>query len=191
MKPHRALIAMAGAAMLAQAGLAAPRHIAALAVTSPDLPAGREFAPINIGHDWGCTGTGLSPALAWGPAPAGTKSFLITMFDTYPQPQAGWWHWVVRDIPAEVHALARGAGNAEASLPTGASMVLPDHDVPERRYYGPCPDKGDPPHHYVITVYALDVAKLDVPATATATSLDSDAQPHVLAKGRIVRDYHR
>ena len=187
----RGVIAAALALLLAPPAFAAKPPVATLRVWSADLPAGRMIAPPIVGHDWGCTSAGLSPALDWDSAPKGTKSFLITMFDTYPQPQAGWWHWLVLDIPASVHALARGAGASNASLPAGAHMALPDADAPEPRYYGPCPDKGDPAHHYVITVYALDVARLDVPTTATATDIDSDAQAHVLARGRIIRDYRR
>ena len=37
-------------------------------------------------------------------------------------------------------------------MPQGARQVKPDGEAPEPHYYGPCPDEGDPPHHYTITV---------------------------------------
>jgi len=167
------------------------RTVAPLVVSSPDLPAGREIALQFTGRDFGCTGGEISPALVWSGAPAGTKSYLITMFDGFTPPQSGWWHWIMADVPAATSALAQGAGNPGGALPAGAHMVRPDGDAPQERYYGPCPDKGDPTHHYVITVYALDVATLGLPATASAADYDYAAIAHTLARGSIVRDYTR
>lgn len=185
---------MARAALLALALLATPaiaHPVARLTLTSPDLPAGKPIASIFTGKDFGCTGAELSPALAWGAAPKGTRSFLLTLYDPYRPPQSGWWHWIVADIPATVHALPRGAGNPGGPLPAGAHQVRPDGDAPEPRYYGPCPDKGDPAHHYTFTIVALDVEHLSLPATATAADWDYAAQGHVLARGAIVRLYAR
>ncbi len=165
--------------------------VSALRLQSPDLPAGKRFPAPFIGHDYGCTGQGISPALTWSGAPAKTQSFAVTMYDPYRPPQAGWWHWLMYDIPAGTTGLARGAGNPGGRLPAGAKMGLADADVPEHRYYGPCPDKGDPPHHYVITVYALDVPRLGVPVTASPADIDYTAAAHVLARAVIIRDYQR
>jgi Raf kinase inhibitor-like YbhB/YbcL family protein len=163
----------------------------ALVVSSPDLPAGRPIPLPFTGKDFGCTGQEISPALAWRGAPAGTKSYLVTMYDPYRPPQSGWWHWIVADIPGSATGLPRGAGNPGGALPTGAHMGRPDGDAPAPRYYGPCPDKGDPAHRYVITVYALDVAKLGVPETATAADYDYATIGHVLASGQLIRSYRR
>jgi len=106
----------------------------------------------------GCHGGNHSPALHWSGAPPGTKSFAVTMYDPYKPPQSGWWHWIVYDLPASTAGLAQDAGNAgETGLPAGARQGTPDGDAPQAHYYGPCPRCGDPPHHYVITVYALSV----------------------------------
>ena len=54
-----------------------------------------------------------SPQLSWSGAPAGTKGFAIAMHDPdAPTGGAGWWHWMVLVLPADVTALARGAGVA-------------------------------------------------------------------------------
>jgi phosphatidylethanolamine-binding protein (PEBP) family uncharacterized protein len=76
-------------------------------------------------------------------------------------------------------------------MPSGAKQGLPDGEAPERHYYGPCPDKGDPPHHYTITVYALSVDHVDVPATATAADIAYEISTKTLAKSTIVRNYQR
>jgi Raf kinase inhibitor-like YbhB/YbcL family protein len=77
--------------------------------------------------------------------------------------RSGWRHWIVYDIPATATGLSRKADDpGSPGIPKGAKQVRPDGDVPEPHYYGPCPDEGDPPHRYTITVYALSVDHLNV-----------------------------
>ena len=60
---------------------------------------------------FGCTGKNLSPALAWSGAPAETKSFALLVHDPDALTGgAGWWHWLVVNIPADAAALAKDAG---------------------------------------------------------------------------------
>jgi len=162
-----------------------------LRLSSPDLPAGRPIGPTIVGHDYGCSGGGESPALAWSGVPAGTRGFVVTLFDPYRPPQSGWWHWVVYNIDPRARGLAHNAGAPGGRLPAGAKQAAPDADAPEHRYYGPCPDKGDPPHHYIITVYALNIDHLDLPDTATPADIDYTAASHAIEKASIVRDYSR
>jgi Raf kinase inhibitor-like YbhB/YbcL family protein len=100
--------------------------------------------------------------------PAGTKSFVVTLFD--PDEHAdpsGWWHWIVYNLPASVDKLPKGAGTEHSTvLPPGTMQRRTD--LGNDAYHGPCPDKGDPPHRSTFTVYALSVDKLDVPADSTA-----------------------
>jgi Raf kinase inhibitor-like YbhB/YbcL family protein len=161
-------------------------------VSSTDLPEGQPFAWRHVGADFGCHGGNESPALAWTGAPAGTRSFAVTMYDPYIPPVSGWFHWIVYDLPATTSGLPRNAGAAGgAGLPAGAKQGLPDGDAPQPRYYGPCPDVGDPPHRYVVTVYALRVDHLDVPITATAADLDYVANSKMISKASFVRLYQR
>jgi phosphatidylethanolamine-binding protein (PEBP) family uncharacterized protein len=53
------------------------------------------------------------------------------------------------------------------------------------------PRSTDPPHHYVITVYALSVDHLDIPRTAAAADLDYVIAGKMLAKASIMRSYQR
>jgi phosphatidylethanolamine-binding protein (PEBP) family uncharacterized protein len=50
----------------------------------------------------------------------------------------------------------------------------------------PSPAKGDPPHRYVFTVYALKVAKLPVPVDSSGAMVTSELQEHLLAKAVLV-----
>ncbi|MGH8292443.1 MAG: YbhB/YbcL family Raf kinase inhibitor-like protein, partial [Gammaproteobacteria bacterium] len=65
-----------------------------------------------------CDGADLSPPLVWSGAPAGTKSLAFIMDDPdAPNPAAPkmtWVHWVLYDIPVDVHG-----------LPEGGSLRLP------------------------------------------------------------------
>jgi Raf kinase inhibitor-like YbhB/YbcL family protein len=159
---------------------------------SPDLPAGKPIGEQFTANAFGCHGGNESPTLQWSHVPAGTKSFAITMFDPYRPPVSGWWHWVVYDIPSATTQLPRKAGDpGSAGMPQGAKQVKPDGEAPEPHYYGPCPDEGDPPHHYTITVYALSVDHLDVPATSTPANVDYEISSKALAKSTIVRLYSR
>jgi Raf kinase inhibitor-like YbhB/YbcL family protein len=163
-----------------------------LTLSSPDLPPGKPIAEQFTANAFGCHGLNQSPALKWSNAPAGTKSFAVTMFDPYRPPASGWWHWLVYDIPASATQLAHAAGTPGSSgLPQGAQQGKPDGDAPEAHYYGPCPDAGDPPHHYTITVYALNVAHLEVPPTSTAANIDYEISTKTLAKSTIVRLFSR
>jgi Raf kinase inhibitor-like YbhB/YbcL family protein len=64
-------------------------------------------------------------------------------------------------------------------------------DLGENAYHGPCPAKGDPPHRYFFTVYALKVAKLPVPADSSGAMVTSVVQDHLLAKAVFVVHHGR
>jgi Raf kinase inhibitor-like YbhB/YbcL family protein len=164
----------------------------ALQLSSPDLPPGKPVAERHTANAFGCHGPNESPLLQWSGAPAGTRSFAVTMYDPYRPPVSGWWHWIVYDLPATSTQLARKAGDpGSPDLPPGAKQGLPDGDAPQPHYYGPCPDQGDPPHHYVITVYALSVEHLNVARTSTAANIDYEISQKTLAKASITRLYQR
>ena len=176
-------------AILSGAASAAPP---VFRLTSPDLPPNKPIPARFEANAFGCNGPNESPALQWSGAPPGTRSFAITMYDTYPVPVSGWWHWIVYDLPPTTTELRHGAGAPNSpDFPAGAREGRPDGEAPEPHYYGPCPDMGDPPHHYVITVYALSVDHLDVPATATAAHIAYVISGKTLAKTSITRPYRR
>ena len=123
------------------------------------------------------------PSLKLTGVPEGTKSFAIILFDpdapTGPPPNGrrGFWHWITFNIPASTTSIPKNAGDVKAKL-------MPDGVIQSRNSYGfdgfggTCPPKGDKPHHYVLTVYAVDEDKLQF-------SKDDMTSPKVSATRRI------
>jgi Raf kinase inhibitor-like YbhB/YbcL family protein len=161
--------ALATTALLAaQSPAKAPTDSAAgkFTLASTDLSAGGTIANAQVFNGFGCTGGNVSPALSWSNPPAGTKSFALLMHDPDAPTGSGWWHWVVYNIPATLSSLPAGAGDPLKSLlPAAAVQGRTDFGTPG--YGGPCPPPGKP-HHYYLRLYALKVAKLELPPDATA-----------------------
>jgi Raf kinase inhibitor-like YbhB/YbcL family protein len=155
------------AAAVAALSLPAVAHADAFSLTSPDVKDGGTLTNKQVFKGFGCSGENVSPALAWKGAPAGTKSFAVTVYDPDAPTGSGWWHWVVYNLPATATGIAAGAGDATKKLlPAGAVQGRTDFGSPG--FGGPCPPPGDKPHHYIFTVYALKTDKIDAPADATA-----------------------
>ena len=174
----RQLVAATLAVTLAGASLGAHRPFA-FTLTSTDIKPGAQIGMAQVYSGMGCGGGNQSPALQWSGAPSGTKSFAITMYDPDAPTGSGWWHWLVYNIPANVTSLPTGAGDPKKNLlPAGAMQGNTDFGAPG--YGGPCPPKGSKPHHYIVTVFALDVEKLDVPPTVTAAVVGFNLNAHKL-----------
>lgn len=151
-------------------------------VTTSDAKDGR-FGQAQFAGVFGCTGGNVSPQISWSGVPAGTKSFLVSMYDKDAGSGSGWWHWVVANIPANVSELPQGAGNDPAKLPVGALQTQTDAGGPG--YGGPCPPAGQT-HDYVITVKALKVEKLPVPPVATGAMTGMMSNINSLAQASII-----
>ena len=159
-------------------------------VTSPDVREGEKVPVAQVFNGMGCPGSNISPALSWRGAPSTTKSYAVTMYDPDAPTGSGWWHWVVYNIPASTTKLAAAAGDpTKTLLPSGA--IQGHTDFGAGGYGGPCPPKGDKPHHYQITVFALDTDKLELPASATAAYVGFNLHAHTLATARLTALYDR
>jgi Raf kinase inhibitor-like YbhB/YbcL family protein len=169
------------------AGLASASAAHALTLTSPDIKQGGKFADEQVANLFGCKSPNVSPALAWSGAPKGTKSFAISMYDPDAPTGSGFWHWWVVNIPADVAALPKGAGGG-TGLP--ASAMQGRNDYSTTSYGGPCPPPGKP-HRYEITVFALDVDKLDVDQSVSPAVIGFNAHAHALAKATLTGLYGR
>ena len=182
---------IAALAALSSTAIAADKPAPRFELSSPDAQLKTGMPVIYVANAFGCTGGNTSPPLAWRNPPAGTKSFVLTLFDRDERSTpSGWWHWVVYDLPASVLQLPLGAGaEHNAALPAGALQGRTD--LGTAAYHGPCPAEGDPPHRYVFTLYALSVAKLPVAAQASGAMVTSTAQDSLLGKATFVAHYGR
>jgi Raf kinase inhibitor-like YbhB/YbcL family protein len=168
----------------ATAVLASVTAAQALSLTSPDIKPDATIADEQVFNSFGCTGKNISPALTWSDAPAGTKSFALSVYDPDAPTGSGFWHWVIFNIPAAVTSLPKGAGDPKsAAAPKGAVQSRTDFGVPG--YGGPCPPKGDKPHHYQFTIFAVDIDKIDADENASAAFVGFNLHFHTLAKATL------
>ena len=144
------------------ASLTAAPAALAMTLTSADIHPGAVIAKAQIYPR--CGGDNVSPQLAWNGAPAGTKSFVLTMIDLDVKP-AQWSHWIVVDLPASATTLPRGL----KALPTPASVVASNFG--DRAYAGPCPPAGSGAHHYQFTIWALPTTRFSIAPDAKADGL--------------------
>jgi Raf kinase inhibitor-like YbhB/YbcL family protein len=91
-------------------------------------------------------------------------------------------HWSVYDLAPGTSGIAAGR------LPSGSAQG--ENSFGRAGYGGPCPPKGDPPHHYVFSVHALD----DYAALSPGASPDAVRQAvvaHEIAAGTLTGLYGR
>ncbi len=181
------LTALAGAACgTAEAGAIGDK----MKIWSPDVAVGQTIGDTFVFNDFGCTGKNVSPTLKWSGAPAGTKSFAVTLYDPDAPTGSGWWHWIVYNIPPDTSSLAQGAGDPKSpKLPAGA--VQSRTDFGQEGYGGPCPPVGDKPHHYIFTVYALKVGKIDAMPDMSGAMVGYSLHANTLDKASFTARYGR
>lgn len=159
-------------------------------LASPTIKPNGKLGQEQVFNGFGCSGKNISPALKWSNAPAGTKSFAVTVYDPDAPTGSGWWHWVAYNIPANVTELPAGAGDVKGgAMPAGAVQGRTDYGVPG--FGGACPPQGDKPHRYIFTVHALKIEKIDAPADATAALVGFMINANRLAKASFTATYGR
>ena len=119
-------------------------------------------------------------------------------------PRVDFYHWVLIDLPAQMNSIAEGEfssgvtarGKAGPDALYGAKQGIndytawfaSDHDM-SGNYYGydgPCPPWNDAiPHHYVFTLYALDIDQLSLSDGFTGQDVMNAMQGHILDKANI------
>lgn len=130
-----------------------------------------------------CEGDNTPPSLRWSGPPEGTRSFAVILDD--PDAPAGTFtHWLLWNIPADVHSLRTGY-TASGAVRTGTN------DFGKAAYGGPCPPKGHGPHRYYFSLYALDVGSLDVPDGATRAELEPHLDRHAIGTVKCLGRYER
>jgi Raf kinase inhibitor-like YbhB/YbcL family protein len=155
----------------------------ALVITSPAFTNGG-----SIPARYTCDGADVSPELRWEGEPPKTQSFALIVDDPdAPDPSAPkmtWVHWVVYDIPANVHMLPEDAG--KHGLPAGAKQGL--NDWKRAAYGGPCPPIGT--HRYFFKLYALDAVLPDLGHPTKAQLLDA-MKGHLLEEAQLIGTYKK
>ncbi|NML41035.1 YbhB/YbcL family Raf kinase inhibitor-like protein [Chitinophaga sp. G-6-1-13] len=144
---------------------------------------GGQLANKHYANGMGYTGQNQSPQLYWEHAPAATQSFAVTIYDLDAPTGSGFWHWVVFNIPQNIHELAAGAGDpGKDLLPAGAIQSNTDAGMPG--YIGAAPNDG-PAHRYLITVHALS-EKLELNKDATPALVGFNLHFVTLAKASLI-----
>ncbi|MEO6522676.1 MAG: YbhB/YbcL family Raf kinase inhibitor-like protein [Mucilaginibacter sp.] len=141
-------------------------------------------------NGFGCSGANKSPQLYWENAPKDAKSFAITIHDPAAPTGSGWWHWVVFDIPATITEVKQGAGSTNKQL-MPATAIQSNTDFGQPGYGGPCPPVGDAPHPYIITVYALTMAKLGLDKNASAAYVGFALSNNLISKASLIVYFKR
>jgi Raf kinase inhibitor-like YbhB/YbcL family protein len=157
--------------------------LAVFALVSPQFAPGAQLKPAQVWNRDGCHGENRSPALRWTGAPARTKSLALGVFDP-DAGAAGWWHWIVYDIPPARTALPTNVA------PTSGDFQQGVNDFGVSGYGGPCPPSG-PAHHYVFTLYALDVARLGAGRALHGSQFRGLLRDHVVATATLTGIYGR
>jgi Raf kinase inhibitor-like YbhB/YbcL family protein len=156
-------------------------------LTSPDFADGGSLR--HTAANSRCGGRNISPALEWRNPPDGTQSYVLLMHDPDAPGAEGFWHWIVYDIPASTTSLPASAGDVRKKLmPSGVTQG--QSDFGNEGYGGPCPPPGKA-HRYFFRLYAMPVARLNVPPDATATIISSYANATALGKAQLMGLYGR
>jgi Raf kinase inhibitor-like YbhB/YbcL family protein len=155
---------------------------AQLTVTSDSFGHNATIPKKHAFNDWGVGGENVSPSVKWSGAPAGTKTFAVTIWDPDAPTTVGFTHWTVFNIPPDVTELKEG------SVPSGAVQGYTDYSM--SAYGGPAPPPGHGPHRYRIRVYALD-DKLPLEKGNTFAVLMFMMRGHILAEGELIGLYER
>jgi len=155
-----------------------------------------QYNGVNVCSFDGSPGGDESPELSWTNVPRGTRSFAVTAFDV----TAGVVHWGMYDISASTTELPQNAGVTGSGY---GKQVINTYGSAgsnvDLNYGGPCPPADYPPnvHHYVFTVYALDIdlhlpSSLDFPPTALTlyrALVWAGSSGHILARASITGLY--
>jgi len=126
-----------------------PRNAPKGVVSSNKASEGFNVSSTAIGRDgrisseFTCDGQSASPPLQWQGAPAGTKSFAISLWHTAPDQEKS--YWLIYNIPTTVNHLVKNDK-------TTGTVGLNDK---KRASYDPMCSKGPGAKTYHISVYAL------------------------------------
>jgi Raf kinase inhibitor-like YbhB/YbcL family protein len=188
MKPAISSLSMVSGLVAMSLALMGSAQAAGFKLTSADVPANSTIKSEHVFKGFGCEGDNTSPALSWSGAPAAAKSFAVTVYDPDAPTGSGFWHWLVVNIPPSETSLAKNAGDPKSGLaPKGSVQARNDYGTAS--FGGPCPPKGDKPHRYIFTIFAVDTDKLDVDGNTSGAVVGFNLHFHTLAKASFTARY--
>jgi Raf kinase inhibitor-like YbhB/YbcL family protein len=126
-----------------------------------------------------CEGPNEIPNLIWHDPPTGTQSFVLIVDDP-DAPMGTWDHWLVFNIPAEVHEI-------KGNLPP-KDAIVGKNSWGNNKYEGPCPPSGT--HRYFFSLYALD-STLKLTEDASKSEVLNALKPHMLQKAELIGTYEK
>ncbi len=132
----------------------------------------------------GAGGKNISIPLTWKDTPAGTKSFCLSIVDPHPVAQ-NWVHWLVINIPPQTTSIEEGA--SKKKMPAGSVELK--NSFGDIGYGGPQPPKGTGDHPYVVTLYALNVEKLDLGTNTSLSAFKKAIEGKVIGSASITGRY--
>jgi Raf kinase inhibitor-like YbhB/YbcL family protein len=159
-----------------------------LKVSSASFSDGGTLTTKQVFNGFGCEGENLSPQVSWSGVAKEAKSLALTLYDPDAPTGSGWWHWTLVNLPTSLTSLTEGASTA-GNLPSGSIQGRTDYGTAQ--FGGACPPVGDKPHRYVLTVYALDVEKIDVSSESSGALVGYYLNAHAVQRGVITGMYGR
>jgi len=133
-----------------------------------------------------CWGENVSLPLQWTNAPANTMSVAIILYDIEGGGNGPVVHWIGYGIAPDATGFAEGEGTTLSSRFVGGTN---NRGLPT--YVGPCAPAADTPHHYIYTVYALNVPKEELPAGLTRDQFLDKVKGRILVASSLVSVYKR
>jgi Raf kinase inhibitor-like YbhB/YbcL family protein len=131
-----------------------------------------------------CKGEGVSPEVSWEGTPDKALSYVLLATDwDGPTPRlrlGNFTHWILYNIPREVHEIKSAATPAELMQ---EKIQIGNNSSGAAVYMPPCPPLGK--HRYIFRLYALDVPQIQ-PASQDRNAVMDAMAGHVLAYGEIV-----
>ena len=130
-------------------------------------------------------GDDLSPALAWGRPPEGTKSIALVVDD--PDAPGGLFtHWMVVGLPPQAGDLVEGRGSDPSDVAGGISLT---NDFDQVGWGSPAPPRGST-HRYRFRLLAVD-SEIRLPSSARRGDFDEAMEGHVLAEAVLTGRFGR
>src|SRR5262249_23491845 len=108
----------------------------------------------------------------------------VLIFSDPDAPGGTFYHWVVYNIPTNVHSFSKGIKDVPKGVKVGKNSWG------KNQYNGPCPPKGST-HHYTFSLYAIDKKELNLPEDADGKAVLDNISTNVIGATELTGTYSR